>query len=488
MQHQHDQADMQAPRSAYDTIVVGGGISGLTAAWRLKRGGQRVLLVEASERVGGAIATTQRDGYLLEHGPFNVLVRSDAFADLLADLGERLQVVRADPGASRNRYVLLDGRLRRTPSGPGDMLFNALLSPRERLRMMRGLVWSKPGCDDRESLDGAARRRLGDGAADKLISALSVGVYGGESTEIEFASCVPKVAKIEHGVRSPLLAMMRSKRSGQREGHGGADRIRGMVSFREGLEALPCALADELGTAVWTDATVTAITREMDGTWRVMATKHDVSTPLTARNLLLATGHQGTARLLDDIDADLASIIGEVAGSSMVVVNLGFRKDQVGHSLNGYGLLAAGSEQTCPYLGVLFASSIFPHHAPDGRCVMRVFRGGTRQPDAVSKTDDENVEEVHSVLWASPNSCTSADGPTRSRCTHRGMANGCASPARGRSNWRDCIWLGTIRTASRSVVVSNAVSASLVRYSAGQRLSEWTRAASSAKPCNPRWW
>jgi protoporphyrinogen/coproporphyrinogen III oxidase len=410
MRHPHDQPDLQDPCLAYDTIVVGGGVSGLTTAWRLQQGGQRVLLVEASDRVGGAIATTRLDGYLLEHGPFNVLVRSEAFAELLADLGDRLNVVHADPGSSRNRYVLLDGRLRRTPSGPSDMLFNSLLSPRERWRMMRGLVWSKPCFDERESLDGAARRRLGDGAADKLISALSVGVYGGESTDIEFASCVPKVSRIERGVRSPLLAMMRARRNGKRADCRGVaasvsdkssertERIRGMVSFGEGLQALPRALAGELGSSVWTDAPVTSIARERDGSWSVTVSCDSKTRTIAARNLVLATGHKSTTRLLRSVDSGLADTVGNVAGSSMVVVNLGFRREQVEHSLSGYGLLAAGSERSCPYLGVLFASSIFPHHAPDGRCVMRVFRGGTRQPDAVNKTDDENVTEVMDSL------------------------------------------------------------------------------------------
>ncbi|MCH8986080.1 MAG: FAD-dependent oxidoreductase, partial [Acidobacteria bacterium] len=151
MQHPHDNHDTP---DTYDTIVIGGGISGLTAAWRLKRSGQRVLLVESGGCVGGAIGTTLQDGYVLEHGPFNVLVRSEVFGRLLTDLGETLEIVLADPGASRNRYVLFEGRLHRTPSGLGDMLFNSLLSPRERVRMMRGLLWSRPSDDECESLDG----------------------------------------------------------------------------------------------------------------------------------------------------------------------------------------------------------------------------------------------------------------------------------------------------------------------------------------------
>lgn len=387
----------------YDTVVIGGGISGLTAAWRLKRKGHRVLLVEANERVGGAIGTTRKDGYLLEHGPFNVLVRSEIFASLLAELGQTLEVVHADPGASRNRFVMFNGKLHRTPSGPGDMLSNTLLTPGERFRMMRGLFWSKPNSDETESLDAAARRRLGNGVAEKLVSALSVGIYGGESTDIEFSSCVPKVSKIERDARSPILAMVGAKRNAKQSttppanGIAQSKPIKGMVSFRDGLEALPRTLAQGLEESLWTRATVSSITRN-GGTWDVHVAVNGTTEELRAKNVVLAVGHAAATQLMSGVDEKISEIVASVSGSSMVVVNLGFRKEQIGHSLNGYGLLAAGSERACPYLGVLFASSIFPHHAPDDHCVMRVFRGGTRQPEAVDKNDDENVAEVMADL------------------------------------------------------------------------------------------
>ena len=372
-----------------DTIVIGGGISGLTAAWRLNRAGRRVLLLEASLRIGGAIQTTRRDGFLLEHGPFNVLVRSAEFRRMLHDLRDTLPIVRADREVARNRFVMSGGKLHRAPAGPGDLLFNSLLSPPATLRMLRGLLISRPRRDDRETLDMVARRRLGDRFADTLASALSVGIFGAESTDIEFSSCVPRIARIDRNARSPLLAMLRAKHDAHE-----SEKIRGLVSFEEGLAALPRTLADELGDSVCMDSPVKSITRQNDGSWGVQCARREEPTVLTADNIVLAVGHEAAAKMLGPIDDELSGIIGSVSGSSMLVLNLGFRREQVRHPLNGYGLLAAGSERTCPYLGVLWASSVFPHHAPAGYCVMRVFRGGSRHPGCVEMSDAENVDAV----------------------------------------------------------------------------------------------
>ena len=104
-------------REERDIVVVGGGISGLTVAWHLNRGGADVSLIEADSEVGGAIRTESRDGFLLEKGPFNVMVRDPAFERLLDGLADRVTVVTASDKA-KNRYIYRHGRLHAVPTGP----------------------------------------------------------------------------------------------------------------------------------------------------------------------------------------------------------------------------------------------------------------------------------------------------------------------------------------------------------------------------------
>ena len=112
---------------AFDVIVVGGGISGLVAAWRLKKAGIDVGLVEANHALGGCMRTEKRDGLILEKGPFNVLVRDGAFRDLLDECADEIAVVTASE-ASNARYVYKNQVLHKVPMGPAGLLGTRLLS------------------------------------------------------------------------------------------------------------------------------------------------------------------------------------------------------------------------------------------------------------------------------------------------------------------------------------------------------------------------
>ena len=376
-----------------EVIVIGGGISGLTAAWRLKMAGVDVCVLESTEVVGGAMRTERREGFLLENGPFNVIVRDPAFEHLLDEFGDEVEVIVADRAVGRARYVLHRRRLCKVPTTPIELLRTSLLTLGGKVRLIRGLAVSRRGIGVDASIHDAATRRFGRQVADGLVSAMCVGIFSGDSRELSLRGCFPTVADVDERTRSPLACAL-SKRlpSKPRKGKRLRRHRRGLVSFREGLGALPGALARRLGSKILTNCAAEAIRMAGRG-YEVQCTlHHGEQINVRSRHLVLAVPKVVASALLCPVAPEIDETLKTISATSLVVLNLGFDRSDINHPLDGYGFLVPRTESSCPLLGVLWADSVFPHHAPPDRRLLRVFMGGSSRPDMLSKSDTELVE------------------------------------------------------------------------------------------------
>ena len=367
-----------------DILVIGGGITGLTTAWHLHKAGRDVHLLEARDHVGGAIRTEERDGFLLEKGPFNVIVRDPAFEALLDDFADAVTVVTASDQA-KNRYIYRHGRLMPVPTGLLQLLSTPLLSAGAKARLIRGLLISQRGKEPNTTLDEFASRRFGPEVADTLVSAAIAGILAGDIRTLNAYACFPVLEDFDRKSFSPLgrtlrrVPQMISKRRSPAKGR----RWKGLVSLDRGLGALVDAMAHRLGDRVVTNAPINGITHE-NGRYRVVAGDEVWDTP----RLVLSSAAQRAATLLEPLRPDAARTLREIQSASLVVVNLAFRAADVGHPLDGFGFLVPRNEPAFPLMGVLFADSAFPHHAPADQHLLRAFIGGTRTPDAPRWTDE----------------------------------------------------------------------------------------------------
>ena len=369
----------------FDTVVVGGGISGLTAAWRLHQAGVNVGLIEASEQVGGCTRTERRDGFLLEKGPFNVMVRDPSFEELLGDLAGEVRVVSAAKSA-RRRYIYRGGRLFAVPSNPLALLTTGLISFGARCRLIRGLFFSRETGSREETIAEAATRRFGREVAETLISAVVSGIWAGDIDKLSLAACFPNVARIDSEVTSLVgYGIRRIFASRERER---PPQWRGLVSCDEGLGALTQTLVGRLGDHLLSGWRVGVIDASGDGFRVECCNRRGEEMTVVSSRLVLALSVSQSSRLLTPIAPEAALALASVESASLVVLNLGFRQEQVGHDLNGFGFLVPQNEPDGPPLGVLWADSIFPHHAPPDHRLIRVFLGGARDPQAVDRPDD----------------------------------------------------------------------------------------------------
>ena len=368
-------------------VVVGGGISGLTIAWHLKRAGVDVCLLDAAPGVGGCIQTESRDGFLLEKGPFNVMVRDPSFEDLLLAVEDEVPVVAASDVAKK-RYIYLNGRLSAVPTNPIALMTTGLLSLGGRLRLLRGLFVSGKAGRAEETIDQVATRRIGRQAADNLVSAAISGIFAGDTKKLSLSACFPTVGRIDAEATS-LIGYGLSAALRKKKGDRPKRRWRGLVSIEGGLGALTGVLGRYLGADLLSGCRVESTTPRADGFDVGYVDAEGVQRKLACERLVLASSAHETGRLLAPALPEAASALGAIYSASLVVLNLGFRRTDVGHPLDGFGFLVPQTQAGFPLMGSLWADSIFPHHAPPDKRLIRVFIGGARDPGSVDRSDDE---------------------------------------------------------------------------------------------------
>jgi protoporphyrinogen/coproporphyrinogen III oxidase len=351
------------------TLVVGGGISGLTLALTLHRAKVPVTVLEAAEAPGGVARTVEREGFLLEMGPNSVLDRDGAVAALAASLG--VQVQPAAPSATQ-RAVVLGGQVRNLPRFPPALLTSDVLPLGAKLRLLLEVFSGRgaPGVD--ESLADFARRHVGDAVTSTLVDAVQTGIWAGDIEKLSAASAFPRLVALEREHRSLLLGVLRRRR-------GGAAAAR-TLSFAGGVGALASAAADELGERVHLRTPAQRLQREADG-WRVSTP----TGPHLAARLVLALPPAEASVLVRPLDGGLADALGEFPSVAVAVVHLGFRP-ALEAPPEGFGFLVPPSEGR-PILGTLYTSSAFPFRAPPDATLLTILLGGAHGGELASSEE-----------------------------------------------------------------------------------------------------
>lgn len=362
-------------------------MSGLTAAWHLKRAGIDVTLIEADDQVGGCMRTEHREGFLLEKGPFNVIVRDPAFEELLGDLSERIEVITAAK-AARRRYLYRRGRLMIVPTNPVSFAVSPLLSFGAKCRAVAGLWASRRAGEAECTIEEFAVRRLGKEVSDTLVSAVVAGILAGDISKLSLRACFPTLWEFDRRVRSPIgYGISRAFRWSKKPGRHHR-RWRGLVSMDRGLGALADAMGETLGPDLVTGCRVKAIGMGDEGPTLSCDEGGEAARLFRCRRLVMALPAEEAGRLLVPVAPQASQIIGTIESASLVVINLAYRCEDVGHPMRGFGFLAPHNEPDFPLMGILWADSAFPHHGKPGHRLIRVFIGGTRTPEAISWSDD----------------------------------------------------------------------------------------------------
>ncbi|HLP08694.1 MAG TPA: protoporphyrinogen oxidase [Opitutaceae bacterium] len=361
--------------------IVGAGITGLTAASELAAAGHDVSVLEAADRVGGAIRTLSRDGWLVEAGPNTALLRDASLDPLLERAGLASQLLLANPAAAK-RFIVRAGRPIALPQNLWGAVTTPIFNLSGKLRVLAEPLIPQNRDNPDETLAAFARRRVGREFLDYAVNPFIGGVYACAPEELCVRHALPRLWRLEqnHGslVRG-TIALMRAKRK------SGVRTKTRLVSFRDGLETLPAALAAALGDAVRLRTAVTAVARVAEG-WRLTLRRDGAESTADFDAVLFTCGSSTLARLEVAGRQPLAALA-TLPWSSVTSLALGFRREDVAHPLDGFGMLVPAKENR-RILGALFSSTLFPGRAPDGHVLLTVFIGG-RQPEYAALPDAE---------------------------------------------------------------------------------------------------
>lgn len=386
-----------------DALIVGAGITGLTAAYELHRRGIRPVVFEAGPRPGGLILTTHVDGCTIEAGPDSILASKPAAMELVRALGLEAQVQQVrTPGA----FVLRGDRLFRLPSP-------SLLGIPQTWRALAGydlLPWPararlalepfvpRAGSDpdgttlvphhvvsdtrpveNDESVASFFRRRFGAATVDLIAQPLLGGIHAGDIEQLSMASLFPRLLEIERTHGSVLRA--------PRETAGGRPAF---ASLADGMGTLVRALEARLppGTIRY-DAPVEAIESRARG-FRLQTEESPI--------IIIAAPAHAAAALLRPLDTRAADLCARVPYVSTASVALAFPRAAVRHPLRGTGFVVARRHSAVRITACTWVSSKWEGRAPDDTALLRAFIGGAHDPDAVSLDDDELVAIVRRDL------------------------------------------------------------------------------------------
>lgn len=373
-------------------VIIGAGISGLSLAYFLleKNPSLDLMIIESEDKAGGKIWTDKSNGFICEGGVNGFLDNRPKTLELSSKLG--LSPLRSNDNA-RKRFIFSDGKLKMLPESPLSFFKSDLLSLYGRLRVFWELFIPKSTSKD-ETLADFARRRLGKEAFEKLIDPMASGIFAGDPEKMSLKSCFPKVYNLEQNYGGLIKGMIKlqkeAKKTGKKVGAGPGGVL---TSFYDGMGTLINSLTNFLGKRLHTGLQAISIDKN-NNTYKIQLSD---GSEIESNIIVSAIPAFALAEITKELDKNLSDLLRNIYYPSISVVCLGFKKEKIKNSLDGFGFLIPYREGR-KILGTLWDSSIFPNRAPEGYVLLRTMLGGARMSELAEQDEEKQINIVMDEL------------------------------------------------------------------------------------------
>ncbi len=370
------------------TIILGAGISGLSAAHFLSKKSDDFVILEGNNRVGGWINSEKIEGYICENGPNTVLLNNTALIALLKDLNLEKELCKPQESAANNRYVLHKNKLQKIPTSAWQFFVTPLLRLSDKLLLLNEPFVKKHKNDT--SVASFSKNRFGAGFYEQLILPFVTGIYAGNPEKMSVKHALKSLWEMEQKNGSVFKGFQKNLKEQQKDG---LPKVK-MFTLPNGLGQLTDCIGKNLGDKLHLNTKV-----EMIEKTNTVFSIHTNKGVFECEQVICTLPAGVTSKLIRE--SSLKEKLQDLEYVPIDIFHFGFDKKHVKKQVTGFGLLTKETDKK-HFLGILFNSQIFPHTAPKDKELFTLIIGGSRQSELCQKKPTELrkilLKEISEIL------------------------------------------------------------------------------------------
>lgn len=382
-----------------EIVILGGGISGLTTAFWMKEANSDFILFEANSEVGGKMQTEITDEFLIDYGPNSGLDTNPHIREIIAKIGLESDFIYSNPQGIK-RYILKNGELQALPMSPKSFLSTKLFSTKAKLRLLAEPFIGKSEDGYYQSIAQFVERRLGKEFLDYAIDPFVSGVFAGDPTKLSVKSAFPKLYRLEEVYGGLIKGTIKGAKERKKRGEESKQSAK-MFSMKFGMQTFAKGIAKHIGENILTNSIVKSV-EKWENSYKIVYLENNLEQEIVANKIISTLPAYAASKVFAKIDNELKNHLDKIFYPTVMVLFVGYEKQQIRRELDGFGFLIPTLEKK-NFLGGIWSSTIFENRSNSQNAAFTIFVGGAKDQNRNWKNPTIIIEEVLSEFQKTMN-------------------------------------------------------------------------------------